>query len=156
MYVFICAFSSLGLFGFFCAPGYLSKSSSISCEGLATTASPRHGTHAVAASAERSERHGSYVDEGEGTGLTEDTVKRNRGGGAEVTSDDDGDDDVDDVSLLRELTRQQEEDLRMAAMIGQKLLDTQEELHAELEVSTTVLLSPRGYVGSCYSFLLLS
>lgn len=42
--------------------------------------------------------------------------------------------DEDEVATLRELLRHKEEDLRMAAMIGQRLLDKQEELAADLEV----------------------
>ena len=108
----------------------------ISCEGLSSTnVSPRHGIRAAAAaaSAGRSDRHGS-ADQGE----VKDSITEAGGGQtnrqAEVISDADGDDVGDDVTRLRELTQQQEEDLRTAAIIGQKLLDTQEELHAELEV----------------------
>lgn len=42
--------------------------------------------------------------------------------------------DADEVSALRELVRRGEEDLQTAAIIGQRLLETQEELSAELEV----------------------
>lgn len=46
----------------------------------------------------------------------------------------------DDVAALRELVHHQKEDLEMAALIGQRLLDSNEELSAKLEVSTGVLL----------------
>lgn len=39
-----------------------------------------------------------------------------------------------EVAILRELVERHEADLKMAALIGQRLLDTQEELSAELEV----------------------
>lgn len=75
------------------------------------------GTRAAAAPAERSSRCDS-------------TAQAQR---AKIDSVDENDDD-DEITTLRQAVQHQEEDLRMAALIGQKLLDTQEELSAELEV----------------------
>lgn len=69
--------------------------------------------------------HGS-VDKGEQHGTT--AVDEECGAKIAV------DDGVDEVTALRELLERKNEDLRMAALIGQRLLDTQEELAAELEV----------------------
>lgn len=43
-------------------------------------------------------------------------------------------DDTDEVEPFRELVQRKDEDLRMAGLIGQRLLDKQEELVGELEV----------------------
>lgn len=45
-----------------------------------------------------------------------------------------------EVTALRELIQRQKEDLEMAAMIGQGLLDSTEELSAKLEVTNTDVL----------------
>lgn len=51
----------------------------------------------------------------------------------EVEEEEDEEED-EDIVALRELLQSREEDLRMAAIIGQRLLDTQEALTVDLEV----------------------
>lgn len=45
--------------------------------------------------------------------------------------------DSDEVIALRELVQHQREDLKMAALMGQRLLDSTEEVSAKLEVVST-------------------
>lgn len=52
-----------------------------------------------------------------------------------TTGTDDAGAQSDEVAALRELVQRQKEDLEMAAMIGQGLLDSTEELSAKLEVT---------------------
>lgn len=50
----------------------------------------------------------------------------------------DGDDVPDELASLRELISTQRDDLRTAALIGQRLVDANDELSAQLEVGTNV------------------
>lgn len=80
---------------------------------------------------------GGLVARGEGDRATadgEECCEEDSDVDSEEVGGENGMGEKEDIAALRELLRSREEDLKMAAIIGQKLLDAQETLNAELEV----------------------
>lgn len=70
-------------------------------------------------------------------GTPSSTREGERSRGDEADETDEVEELLDEVAALHERLQGRDEDLRMAAIIGQRLLDTQEELSADLEARKT-------------------
>lgn len=119
-----------------CCPSATCASTQLSLE-VAPTLQQEDGERGFVSSTDDVDGCGGPVATGEDDRATadgEEYCEEDCDGDSEGVDGDNGVGERKEIVVLRELLRSREEDLKMAAIIGQKLLDAQETLNAELEV----------------------